>query len=184
MRRLALHHWILLALVLGAGIGLPLNWAGGQGIVDPEVVSKVAFIGKGVGRFFFLRLLQMLVVPLIVASLITGVTSMGNLKSLGNLGGRALMYYLSTSMLAILTGLIVVNIIQPGRRGRPWTARSHRRRKTVDGCRRSQRRRHDLMGTAQTHDPQEPAGRRRQRPDAPSDLLFAIVGRLHQPCRT
>ena len=112
-KTLSLHHWILLALFLGAALGLPLNWAGHQGIIDTATVGKVANVGKEIGDLF-LRLLQMLVVPLIVASLITGITSMGNLKALGRLGGRAITYYLCTSMLAILTGLLVVNLIQPG----------------------------------------------------------------------
>ncbi|MEM7137790.1 MAG: dicarboxylate/amino acid:cation symporter [Myxococcota bacterium] len=113
MRRLKLHHWILIAMILGAALGLGLNWAGQQGLADSDTVSKVAAVGKGIGDIF-LRLLQMLVVPLIVSSLITGVTGMGDLRTLGSIGGRAVGFYLSTSFLAILTGLIVVNLIQPG----------------------------------------------------------------------
>ncbi|MGB5266427.1 MAG: dicarboxylate/amino acid:cation symporter, partial [Polyangiales bacterium] len=60
------------------------------------------------------RLLQMLVVPLIVSSLITGVTGMGDLRTLGSIGGRAIGFYLTTSFLAIVTGVAVVNIIRPG----------------------------------------------------------------------
>ena len=113
MRRLALHHWILIALVLGAVIGLPLNYGASQGMVDSGLVGKVAAVGREVGELF-LRLLQMLVVPLIVASLITAITSMGNLKSLGRIGGRTIGYYLTTSLLAIVTGLLMVNLIEPG----------------------------------------------------------------------
>ncbi|RLB49842.1 MAG: dicarboxylate/amino acid:cation symporter [Deltaproteobacteria bacterium] len=98
---------------LGAALGLTLNWAGGQGIVDAGIVSNVAIIGKEIGDLF-LRLLQMLVVPLIVSSLITGVTGMGDLRTLGSIGGRAIGFYLTTSFLAIVTGIVVVNIIRPG----------------------------------------------------------------------
>jgi proton glutamate symport protein len=62
----------------------------------------------------FLRLLKMVAVPLIVTSLITGVMSVGNAAQLGKMFGRTLLYYVSTSMLAILTGLLAVNIIRPG----------------------------------------------------------------------
>jgi proton glutamate symport protein len=98
---------------LGAGLGLLLNWAGGQGLVDAGIVANVAIVGKEIGDLF-LKLLQMLVVPLIVSSLITGITGMGDLRTLGALGGRAVGFYLTTSFLAIVTGIIVVNVIRPG----------------------------------------------------------------------
>jgi Na+/H+-dicarboxylate symporter len=113
VKRLQLHHWILIAMGLGAALGLGLNWAGGQGIVDADIVATVAMVGKEVGDLF-LRLLQMLVVPLIISSLITGVTGMGDLRSLGSIGGRAIAFYLTTSLIAIVTGIAVVNLIRPG----------------------------------------------------------------------
>ncbi len=113
MKKLKLHHQILIAMVLGALIGLPLNWAAANGSVDAELVATIADVGKKLGSIF-LRLLKMLVVPLIVSSLISGVTGMGNLKKLGALGGRTVLFYMSTSALAIFTGLVLVNIIQPG----------------------------------------------------------------------
>ncbi|MGB5810925.1 MAG: dicarboxylate/amino acid:cation symporter [Polyangiales bacterium] len=113
MRRLQLHHWILISMALGAGLGLSLNWAGEQGIVGADAVGTVAMVGKGIGDIF-LRLLQMLVVPLIVSSLITGVTGMGDLRTLGAIGGRAVAFYVTTSFIAITTGLVMVNLIQPG----------------------------------------------------------------------
>ena len=113
MKQLQLHHWILIAMVLGAALGLGLNWAGVRGTVDPETVADVATVGKEVGDLF-LRLLQMLVVPLIVSSLITGVTGMGDLRTLGSIGGRAIAFYLTTSFLAIVTGIAMVNLVMPG----------------------------------------------------------------------
>lgn len=113
MRRLKLHHWILIAMFLGAAIGLPLNILAGQGTLDTKLVRDIADVGKEVGGIF-LRLLQMLVVPLIVSSLITGVTGMGDLRQLGKLGGRTVLFYLSTSFLAIVTGIVFVNIVDPG----------------------------------------------------------------------
>ena len=87
MRRLKLHHWILISMALGAAVGLPMNWLGERGDLDPELVRSIAAGGKELGGIF-LRLLQMLVVPLIVSSLISGVTGMGDLRALGRLGGR------------------------------------------------------------------------------------------------
>ena len=62
----------------------------------------------------FLRMLKMVSVPLIIFSLTTGVMGLGNAERLGKMFGRTLTYYVCTSMLAIITGLLMVNLIQPG----------------------------------------------------------------------
>ena len=112
--RLKLHHQILIAMVLGAAIGLPLNILAESGRIDESWPRTFATYGKGIGDIF-LRLLSMIVAPLILTSLITGVTGTGSLKGLGRMGGRTLVYYLSTSMLAIITGMLVFNVIEPGK---------------------------------------------------------------------
>jgi proton glutamate symport protein len=56
----------------------------------------------------------MIIVPLIMASIITGVSGMGGTSGLGRLGGKTLLYYMTTSLLAILTGLMFVNLLTPG----------------------------------------------------------------------
>ncbi len=101
-------------MVLGAAIGLPLNILAESGRIDESWPRTFATYGKGIGDIF-LRLLSMIVAPLILTSLITGVTGTGSLKGLGRMGGRTLVYYLSTSMLAIITGILVFNLIQPGK---------------------------------------------------------------------
>jgi len=62
----------------------------------------------------FLTLLKMVIVPLILSSIITGVAGIGDTGKLGRMGVKTLLYYLTTSLLAILTGLMVVNIVKPG----------------------------------------------------------------------
>lgn len=101
-------------MIVGAGVGLPLNILAEAGRIPQEWPRTVAIYGKGIGDVF-LRLLSMIVAPLILTSLITGITGTGNLKGLGQMGGRTLVYYMSTSMIAILTGILVFNVIQPGR---------------------------------------------------------------------
>jgi Na+/H+-dicarboxylate symporter len=59
-------------------------------------------------------MLKMVSLPLIVTSLVSGVTGLGNADRLGKMFGRTILYYLTTSLLAIVTGLTVVNLIQPG----------------------------------------------------------------------
>jgi Na+/H+-dicarboxylate symporter len=97
--KIKLHWQILIALVLAVLFGYYLP----QGVKYTEWMGKV-----------FLTALKMVIVPLILSSIISGVTSMGGGKNLGRLGGKTILYYISTSLLAIITGLLMVNIISPG----------------------------------------------------------------------
>lgn len=72
-------------------------------------VTYVSWMGD-----VFLRALKMVIVPLILSSIITGITNIGSGENLGRLGGKTLLYYLSTSIFAITTGLFFVNIFRPG----------------------------------------------------------------------
>ncbi|MFH1923718.1 MAG: cation:dicarboxylase symporter family transporter [Planctomycetota bacterium] len=66
------------------------------------------------GGIVFLRLLMMIVVPLVMASVMSGVLGMGDVRKLGRPGGYTLVYFLATTLLAALLGLVVVNLVQPG----------------------------------------------------------------------
>ncbi len=82
---------------------------------------KIGDIAQQLGNLF-LRMLKMVSIPLIITSLIAGVTGLGQADRLGKMFGRTLIYYVSTSMIAICTGLIMVNMIRPGvGQGRPIT---------------------------------------------------------------
>jgi Na+/H+-dicarboxylate symporter len=67
----------------------------------------------GIARIF-LTLLKMVVIPLVFASLVSGIVGLGDFRKLGRMGGKALGWYVSTSLLAILTGLALVNLVRPG----------------------------------------------------------------------
>lgn len=97
--RLKLHWQILIALA----ISVPL------GYYVPASADYLSWMGV-----LFLRLLKMVIVPLILSSIITGVTSIGSGKNLGRIGLKTLTYYITTSFLAIVTGLVLVNLISPG----------------------------------------------------------------------
>ncbi|MDH4184231.1 MAG: dicarboxylate/amino acid:cation symporter [Nitrospinota bacterium] len=62
----------------------------------------------------FLRLLKMMVAPLVVTSVMSGILGLGDVRKLGRPGGYAALYYLLTTMMAVFTGLLMVNLIQPG----------------------------------------------------------------------
>ncbi|HRX98204.1 MAG TPA: dicarboxylate/amino acid:cation symporter [Bacteroidales bacterium] len=74
-----------------------------------EAVSAVSWMGE-----LFLRALKMIIIPLILSSLISGITNIGSGGNLGRLGLKTLAFYITTSFLAIITGLLLVNVIQPG----------------------------------------------------------------------
>jgi Na+/H+-dicarboxylate symporter len=76
---------------------------------DNKAVNAISWMGN-----IFLRLLKMLIIPLILSSLISGITSIGAGSNLGRLGFKTISYYISTSILAIITGLFLVNLFKPG----------------------------------------------------------------------
>jgi Na+/H+-dicarboxylate symporter len=78
---------------------------------SPRAVVLTPFVFAG---DIFLALLKMLIVPLVLASIVTGVAGVGAMKDLRRLGGKTLLYYVSTSLLAILVGQFLVNTIRPG----------------------------------------------------------------------
>ncbi len=71
-------------------------------------------MGFEVGGEVFLRLLTMMVVPLVMASVMSGIIGLGDVRKLGRPGGFAISYYLTTTVLAVIVGLIMVNLIRPG----------------------------------------------------------------------
>ena len=103
---LALHWKILIALVLGVMAGY---FSGDFAIAGTSLVSIYEFIGQ-----LFLNALKMLIVPLIASSIALGVAGLGNTDSLGSMGFKTALFYVLTSATAIVTGLIIVNLVQPG----------------------------------------------------------------------
>ena len=102
-----LHWQVLAAMLLGAGIGL--TGAGGW------FAEYFGWLGT-----LFMRLLRMIIVPLVITSIISGVASAGGGRVVGRMFGKTLTYYLVSSFLAALTGLILFNLFNPGR-GYPVT---------------------------------------------------------------
>ena len=97
--KLALHYQIIIALIAGVFFGY----------LTPDTVAYTNWIGD-----VFLRGLNMVVVPLILLSITTGVASVGSGDSLGRLGLKTMGYYLLSTLIAILTGFFLVNLIKPG----------------------------------------------------------------------
>ncbi|HDP67169.1 MAG TPA: dicarboxylate/amino acid:cation symporter [Candidatus Marinimicrobia bacterium] len=100
-KKIPLTAWIFIGIFLGLLSGIFL----GQSILPLATV-----VGD-----LFLRLLKMIIVPLIFTSITSGVLGIGDSKNLGRLGLKTMLYYMASSLLAILTGLFLVNLIQPGK---------------------------------------------------------------------
>ncbi|HEX6396804.1 MAG TPA: dicarboxylate/amino acid:cation symporter [Steroidobacteraceae bacterium] len=98
---------ILIAMVLGAVAG---KAAGPDGLIGGlHVLPLFDTLGT-----MFINLLKMLIVPLILASVITGVASLGTGPDLGRIGGKTLGFYVITTLLAVLLALMLVNVVEPG----------------------------------------------------------------------
>jgi len=102
-----LHHKILIGLVAGVVVGFFAN------------VLDLVWLQRFLGQFeaigtAWIRLITMIVVPLVVASLVVGTASLGDITKLGRIGGKTLAFYMSTTAIAVTIGLLFANIIKPG----------------------------------------------------------------------
>jgi DAACS family dicarboxylate/amino acid:cation (Na+ or H+) symporter len=105
-----LHTKILVGLLVGASLGITANQTLGA---DHRIVQWVnEYVAGPVGQIF-LRLLFMIVMPLVFASIALGVAGLGDIRRVGRVGGKAIGYFLVTTALAATLGLVVVNIARP-----------------------------------------------------------------------
>ncbi|MCD6374940.1 MAG: dicarboxylate/amino acid:cation symporter [Caldisericaceae bacterium] len=105
LKSISLHWQILIGLILGVLLAILSKIFH----FEDFVIQDISLLGT-----FFIRALKMIIVPLIVSSIISGVTNIGDAEHFGRLSLKTLLYYLTTSIFAILTGLILVNLIAPG----------------------------------------------------------------------
>lgn len=106
MKKLALHWKILIGMALGIIVGLIAVSAGGQNFVI-EYVKPFGTI--------FINLLKLIAIPLIIASLIKGISDLKDISKLSKMGGRTIGIYLLTTVFAVTVGLVLVNLINPGK---------------------------------------------------------------------
>src|ERR1700757_5476146 len=101
MKRLTghLYFWVLLAIV-GGGV---------FGFVKPAAAVKLKPLGDG-----FIGLVRMLISPVIFCTVVLGITGAGDMKKVGRVGGKALIYFEVVSTFALLIGLLIVNVVRPG----------------------------------------------------------------------
>lgn len=116
-----LHTRILIGLIVGVVAGISVNrLMGGD---NPRIIWTISNITEPVGQLF-LRLLLMIVVPLVFASLVVGVAGIGDIRKLGRVGLKTFLYTLIISAISVVIGLTLANTVRPGERINPATAAS------------------------------------------------------------
>lgn len=106
MKNMALHWKILIGMVLGILFGLLMTFVSGG----------AKFISDWINPFgtIFVKLLKLIAVPLIIASLVKGISDLKDISKFKNIGFRTIITYIFTTVIAISIGLILVNVVQPG----------------------------------------------------------------------
>jgi DAACS family dicarboxylate/amino acid:cation (Na+ or H+) symporter len=109
--RMPLHWKIAIGFVAGLVLGLVVHYAVGNDAPWVQVLTK--YVTQPFGTLF-LSLIFMLIVPLLFSALVVGVSEMGDIRSLGRIGWRTLGYTVLLSGVAVLLGLVMVNVFRPG----------------------------------------------------------------------
>ena len=99
MKRISLTTWIIIALVAGIGFGA----------VFPKQAVAMAILGT-----IFLRLIKSIIAPLLFGTLVSGIAGAGNVKTMGRIGGKAILYFEIVTTVALFVGLGAVNLVKPG----------------------------------------------------------------------
>jgi aerobic C4-dicarboxylate transport protein len=99
VKRPSLYVWVLAAIALGVVLG----------VVAPATAVKMGPLGDG-----FVKLVKMTIAPLVFCTVVVGIAGMKNMKAVGKAGGLALLYFEVLSTLALIIGLVVVNVVRPG----------------------------------------------------------------------
>jgi len=101
--------WILGAMVLGVGAGYACNRLAASADQAKEIASYFAMLTD-----IFLRMIKMIIAPLIFSTLVAGLAGMGDARTVGRIGGRALAWFVMASLISLTIGLVLANVLQPG----------------------------------------------------------------------
>ena len=105
-KKLSLAFWIFLALIIGAGIGWALVYVPGGAAFATKFIKPIGTI--------FVNLLKFIVVPIVLFSMVCGMISMKDIKKVGSIGWKTLVYYIGTTIVALIIGLVLANIFKGG----------------------------------------------------------------------
>ena len=109
MKSSRMTTWILIAMVLGIAVG---------GLVHdqfPSPATQKVFAGYvSLGSMVFLRLIKMIIAPLVFSTLVVGIGHMSDAGAVGRVGGKAMLWFITASLVSLTLGLILVNLFEPG----------------------------------------------------------------------
>src|SRR5215471_17332988 len=108
IKRNRLTVLILIAMVLGVAIGYIVHENGSTDSIE-KFSDNIKLLTT-----IFLRLVQMIIAPLVFCTLVVGIAKLGDLKTVGRVGGKALLWFISASLVSLLLGMFLVNLFQPG----------------------------------------------------------------------
>jgi Na+/H+-dicarboxylate symporter len=100
--------WILIAMVLGIAVGYAMHH--GMELQSRKDVAENLKLLTDI----FLRLVKMIIAPLVFSTLVVGIAKLGDMKTVGRVGGRALLWFMSASLVSLLLGMLLVNVLKPG----------------------------------------------------------------------
>lgn len=104
-----LTTWILVAAVAGIFAG----WAGHE--LSPDTAAATSLAGYfSILSDIFLRLIKMIIAPLVFATVVAGIAGVGDAKTVGRIGGKALLWFITASLFSLLLGMFFANLFQPG----------------------------------------------------------------------
>ena len=101
--------YIILSMILGVAVGYVINTDS-----SPETIASFSKNIKLLSSVF-IRLVQMIIAPLVFTTLVVGIAKLGNLKTVGRVGGKALLWFISASLISLLLGMLLVNVFEPGK---------------------------------------------------------------------
>ena len=107
-KRNNLTLYIFIAMILGAIVGYYVYTSYPSETRD-TFSSNIKLLST-----IFLRLVQMIIAPLVFSTLVVGIAKLGNIKAVGRVGGKALLWFITASLASLLLGMLLVNIFQPG----------------------------------------------------------------------
>lgn len=100
--------WILVAMTIGIGVGYAMH-TGMDEAARKSVADNLKILTD-----IFLRLVKMIIAPLVFSTLVVGIAKLGDMKTVGRVGGRALLWFISASLVSLLLGMLLVNVLKPG----------------------------------------------------------------------
>ncbi len=109
MKNNRLTLYIIIAMILGITVGYFVHEYS-----SPKFIASFSVNIKLLATIF-LRFIQMIIAPLVFSTLVVGIAKMGDLKAVGRIGGKAMLWFVSASLVSLLLGLLLVNITQPGK---------------------------------------------------------------------